>query len=127
MIAISILSAIDGGATIIPVAFSLMASFMSAITILGVSMENYTYGTQVCQCTEPYMHHDTSSSAVHDDQHFVCPQHPHSRIHLSPCVLRSPVSQRVQVSSSHMMLADLVNIILILIQYGYSQTQYDTI
>ncbi|KRF98886.1 uncharacterized protein Dwil_GK27579 [Drosophila willistoni] len=28
-----------------PVAFSLMASFMSAITILGVSMENYQYGT----------------------------------------------------------------------------------
>lgn len=31
---------------IIPVAFSLMASFMSAITILGVSSENYTYGIQ---------------------------------------------------------------------------------
>jgi sodium-coupled monocarboxylate transporter 8/12 len=30
----------------IPVAFSLMASFMSAITILGVSSENYMYGTQ---------------------------------------------------------------------------------
>ncbi|KAG5683323.1 hypothetical protein PVAND_012609 [Polypedilum vanderplanki] len=29
-----------------PVAFSLMASFMSAITILGVSNENYQYGTQ---------------------------------------------------------------------------------
>lgn len=29
-----------------PVAFSLMASFMSAITILGVSSENYMYGTQ---------------------------------------------------------------------------------
>ncbi|XP_003736159.2 putative sodium-dependent multivitamin transporter [Drosophila persimilis] len=28
-----------------PVAFSLMASFMSAITILGVSMENYQFGT----------------------------------------------------------------------------------
>lgn len=31
---------------IAPVAFSLMASFMSAITILGVSSENYTYGFQ---------------------------------------------------------------------------------
>ncbi|XP_040569191.1 putative sodium-dependent multivitamin transporter [Lepeophtheirus salmonis] len=30
----------------IPVAFSLMASFMSAITLLGVSNENYTFGTQ---------------------------------------------------------------------------------
>ncbi|KAJ8940063.1 hypothetical protein NQ314_010897 [Rhamnusium bicolor] len=29
-----------------PVAFSLMASFMSAITLLGVSSENYTYGIQ---------------------------------------------------------------------------------
>lgn len=29
-----------------PVAFSLMASFMSAITLLGVSSENYTYGVQ---------------------------------------------------------------------------------
>lgn len=31
---------------VLPVAFSLMASFMSAITILGVSNENYSYGTQ---------------------------------------------------------------------------------
>lgn len=30
----------------IPVAFSLMATFMSSITLLGVSSENYTYGTQ---------------------------------------------------------------------------------
>lgn len=30
----------------LPVAFSLMASFMSAITLLGVSMEMYQYGTQ---------------------------------------------------------------------------------
>jgi len=30
----------------IPVAFSLMASFMSAITLFGVSAENYTRGTQ---------------------------------------------------------------------------------
>ena len=32
--------------SIIPVAFSLMASFMSAITLLGVSSENYTFGIQ---------------------------------------------------------------------------------
>ena len=31
---------------VLPVAFSLMASFMSAITLLGVTQENYTYGTQ---------------------------------------------------------------------------------
>jgi len=36
----------DGGSSVVPVAFSLMASFMSAITLLGVSQENYTYGTQ---------------------------------------------------------------------------------
>lgn len=30
----------------IPVAFSLMASFMSAITLMGVTQENYTFGTQ---------------------------------------------------------------------------------
>jgi len=36
----------DRGASVIPVAFSLMASFMSAITLLGVTMENYTFGTQ---------------------------------------------------------------------------------
>jgi len=35
----------DRSMGITPVAFSLMASFMSAITILGVSMENYQYGT----------------------------------------------------------------------------------
>lgn len=29
-----------------PVAFSLMASFMSAVTLIGVSNENYQYGTQ---------------------------------------------------------------------------------
>lgn len=32
--------------SVAPVAFSLMASFMSAITLLGVSSENYTYGFQ---------------------------------------------------------------------------------
>ncbi|XP_004531110.1 putative sodium-dependent multivitamin transporter [Ceratitis capitata] len=31
--------------SILPVAFSLMTSFMSAVTLLGVSMENYQYGT----------------------------------------------------------------------------------
>ncbi|XP_068139830.1 putative sodium-dependent multivitamin transporter [Drosophila tropicalis] len=35
----------DRSMGVTPVAFSLMASFMSAITILGVSMENYQYGT----------------------------------------------------------------------------------
>lgn len=29
-----------------PVSFSLMASFMSAITLIGVSNENYQFGTQ---------------------------------------------------------------------------------
>lgn len=32
--------------SLIPVAFSLMASFMSAITLMGLSAENITYGTQ---------------------------------------------------------------------------------
>lgn len=32
--------------SIIPVAFSLMASFISAITLFGVSAENYARGTQ---------------------------------------------------------------------------------
>lgn len=32
--------------SIFPVAFSLMASFMSAITLLGVSNENYSFGIQ---------------------------------------------------------------------------------
>ncbi|XP_066143171.1 putative sodium-dependent multivitamin transporter [Euwallacea fornicatus] len=36
----------DRNMSIAPVAFSLMASFMSAITLLGVSSENYTYGFQ---------------------------------------------------------------------------------
>ncbi|XP_071451258.1 putative sodium-dependent multivitamin transporter [Hetaerina americana] len=36
----------DKNLSVIPVGFSLMASFMSAVTILGVSMENYSYGTQ---------------------------------------------------------------------------------
>lgn len=36
----------DKNMSILPVSFSLMASFMSAITLLGVSSENYTYGIQ---------------------------------------------------------------------------------
>lgn len=36
----------DKNMSIAPVAFSLMASFMSAITLLGVSSENYNYGLQ---------------------------------------------------------------------------------
>lgn len=36
----------DRSMPVLPVAFSLMASFMSAVTLLGVSMENYTFGTQ---------------------------------------------------------------------------------
>lgn len=31
---------------IVPVAIALVVSFMSAVTLLGVSAENYTYGTQ---------------------------------------------------------------------------------
>ncbi|KAL3283629.1 hypothetical protein HHI36_006768 [Cryptolaemus montrouzieri] len=36
----------DKNMPVLPVAFSLMASFMSAITLLGVSSENYSYGIQ---------------------------------------------------------------------------------
>lgn len=36
----------DRSMPVFPVAFSLMASFMSAVTLLGVSMENYSFGTQ---------------------------------------------------------------------------------
>lgn len=32
--------------SVVPVSFSLMASFMSAVTLLGVPSENYFYGTQ---------------------------------------------------------------------------------
>lgn len=35
----------DGGVSIYPVSISLMASFMSSITLLGLSTEIYTYGT----------------------------------------------------------------------------------
>lgn len=34
-----------GDMGVIPVAFSLMASFMSAVTLLGVAAENYMYGS----------------------------------------------------------------------------------
>ena len=36
----------DSSMSVIPVAFSLMASFISAITLLGVTAEIYTFGTQ---------------------------------------------------------------------------------
>ena len=32
--------------SVLPIGMALMVSFMSAITLLGVSSENYTYGTQ---------------------------------------------------------------------------------
>jgi sodium-coupled monocarboxylate transporter 8/12 len=32
--------------SVIPIGIALMVSFMSAITLLGLSAENYTYGTQ---------------------------------------------------------------------------------
>lgn len=35
----------DGGVSIIPVSFSLVASFMSAISLMGLSTEMYTFGT----------------------------------------------------------------------------------
>ncbi|XP_018494776.1 putative sodium-dependent multivitamin transporter [Galendromus occidentalis] len=36
----------DGNMSVLPVAFSLMASFMSAVTLLGVPKENYFHGTE---------------------------------------------------------------------------------
>jgi len=36
----------DRNMSVLPVGFSLMASFMSAVTLLGVSSENYIFGTQ---------------------------------------------------------------------------------
>lgn len=36
----------DRSLSITPVAFSLMATFISSITLLGVSSEIYTFGTQ---------------------------------------------------------------------------------
>lgn len=40
---------------IIPVAVALVVSFMSAITLLGVSAENYTYGTQFVAINISYL------------------------------------------------------------------------
>ena len=57
-----------------PVAFSLMASFMSAITLLGVTQENYTYGTQVssghelCLIDSVFVHASHVMIAVRCDQ-----------------------------------------------------------
>jgi len=45
----------DGAMAVAPVAFSLMASFMSAITLLGVTQENYTYGTQFVAINFAYL------------------------------------------------------------------------
>ena len=44
-----------GNMPMLPVAFSLMASFMSSITLLGVSSENYLYGTQFVIINLSYM------------------------------------------------------------------------
>ena len=41
--------------SVIPVAFSLMASFMSAITLLGVTAENYMFGTQFVAINMSYI------------------------------------------------------------------------
>lgn len=35
----------DGGVSIVPVSFSLVASFMSAISLMGLSTEMYSFGT----------------------------------------------------------------------------------
>lgn len=40
---------------IIPVGISLMVSFMSAITLLGVSAENYNFGTQFVVINVAYL------------------------------------------------------------------------
>ncbi|KAK7074678.1 hypothetical protein SK128_016092 [Halocaridina rubra] len=45
----------DQSMPIMPVAFSLMASFMSAITILGVATENYMFGTQFVAINASYI------------------------------------------------------------------------
>lgn len=41
--------------SIIPVGIALMVSFMSAITLLGVSAENYTFGTQFVTINLSYL------------------------------------------------------------------------
>lgn len=45
----------DKQMSVIPVSFSLMASFMSAITLLGVSAENYMFGTQFVAINVSYI------------------------------------------------------------------------
>ena len=44
----------DRSMSVLPVAFSLMASFMSAITLLGVTRENYSFGTQFVAINAAY-------------------------------------------------------------------------
>jgi sodium-coupled monocarboxylate transporter 8/12 len=41
--------------SIVPVAVALVVSFMSAITLLGVSAENYTYGTHFVVINVSYL------------------------------------------------------------------------
>jgi len=41
--------------SIVPVAVALVVSFMSAITLLGVSAENYNYGTQFVVINVSYL------------------------------------------------------------------------
>lgn len=45
----------DKNMSVVPVAFSLMASFMSAITLLGVPSENYFFGTQYVLISVAYI------------------------------------------------------------------------
>ncbi|CAG0915498.1 unnamed protein product [Notodromas monacha] len=45
----------DKAASVIPVAFSLMASFMSAVTLMGVSSETYVYGAQFAVINASYI------------------------------------------------------------------------
>jgi sodium-coupled monocarboxylate transporter 8/12 len=45
----------NGEMSALPVAFSLMASFMSAVTLLGVTAENYMYGTQYMMINFAYV------------------------------------------------------------------------
>ncbi|KAH8400730.1 hypothetical protein KR009_000676 [Drosophila setifemur] len=44
----------DQSMTTFPVAFSLMASFMSAVTLMGVSSESYQFGTMFCAINIAY-------------------------------------------------------------------------
>ncbi|XP_073848116.1 putative sodium-dependent multivitamin transporter [Musca autumnalis] len=45
----------DQSMSALPVSFSLMASFMSAVTLLGVSKESYEYGTMFCVINISYV------------------------------------------------------------------------